>query len=231
VRDAATGAVERGSAARPRRPERPLPEDVREELEAQAGGRRAPRLAERLEAARGAFERERYQDARRMLTPVVQEAPGSASARELNGLTLYRLERYRQAATELEAYRTITGAVDQHPVLMDSYRALRRWARVDALWEELKAASPAPAIMVEGRIVMAGSLADRGDLRAALAVAAPADTKPKKVREHHLRLWYVLGDLYDRSGDTPRARSYFARIRDADPSFADVEQRLRSLGR
>src|SRR5262245_42437098 len=35
VREAATGAVERGSARPRRRPERPLPEDVREELEAQ----------------------------------------------------------------------------------------------------------------------------------------------------------------------------------------------------
>ena len=54
---------------------------------------------------------------------------------------------------------------------------------------------------------------------------------PKSVRDHHLRQWYVLGDLYDRVGDPISARRWFAAIAEVDPEFADVEQRLRSLGR
>lgn len=234
VRDAAEAAVARATEQpRPRRTRTvaPLPDEVRAELEAQAGSKRAPRLGERLEAARGAFERERYSDTRRMLLPLVQEAPGASSVRELLGLTYYRMDRWKQAVTELEAYRVITGSVDQHPVLMDCYRALRKYKLVDGLWDELKAASPGPALVTEGRIVRSGALADQGKLREAIALLEKADSTPKKVREDHLRQWYALGDLYDRGGDVPRARALFGRVRQVAPDFGDVEDRLRGLGR
>jgi len=159
------------------------------------------------------------------------EAPGAAAVRELYGLTLYRLERWRQAASELEAYRTLTGSVDQNPVLADCYRALRRYREVEQLWDELREASPSAAVVFEGRIVMAGALADRGELAAAVTLLEPVAATPRRVRDHHIRLWYVLADLYDRSGDLPRARSFFGRIAKLDPDFADVRSRLAGLGR
>ena len=100
-------------------------------------------------------------------------------------------------------------------MLADCYRALRRHARVEELWTELKLASPSAPIVAEGRIVMAGSLADRGELRKAIALLRPAAAPPRRIREHHLRTWYVLADLYDRSGDVTAARQLFSRIRDA----------------
>jgi tetratricopeptide (TPR) repeat protein len=233
IRSAAEDAVSRGAKAKlsaRRRKPAPLPDDVRDELTAQTGATRAERLGERLEAARGAFERERYIDARRMLIPLAEEAPGAASVRELLGLVYYRLDQWKRATVELEAYRAITGAVDQHPVLMDSYRALRRYRPVDELWDELKAASPAPRIMTEGRIVKAGTLADQGQLAEAIRLLEGAEGNPKKVRDHHLRQWYVLADLYDRSGDVPRARRLFSRIEQTTPGFADVRERLGALG-
>ena len=233
MRDVAQGAVARGSEAPKRRvaaSER-LPDDVVAELERAGGATRAPKLAERLEAARGAFERERYQDARRILARLATEAPRAASVRELLGLTLYRLDRWRQAATELEAYRTLTGAADQDPVLADCYRALRRYDRVEELWDEVRAASPSAAVVAEGRIVTAGARADQGDLRGAINLLERAGATPRRVRDHHVRQWYALADLYDRTGDTPRARALFAKVRDAEPGFADVEERLAGLGR
>jgi tetratricopeptide (TPR) repeat protein len=239
VRAAAELAVERGAVAgtatAPPAKAAPksgrLPDEVRAELERIGGPRQAPRLQERLEAARSAFERERYEDANRILTRLAQEAPGSAAVRELRGLTLYRLERWKQAAVELEAYRALTHAVDQNPVLADCYRALRRYDRVDALWVELRDASPSAALVTEGRIVAAGARADQGDLRGAIALLQRAPSKPRRVREHHLRLWYVLADLYDRVGDAPRARSLFGAVHEAAPGFGDVEERMSSLGR
>ena len=38
-----------------------------------------------------------------------------------------------------------------------------------------------------------------------------------------------LGDVVERSGDVPRARQLFRRVADADPSFADVQSRIRAL--
>ena len=60
---------------------------------------------------------------------------------------------------------------------------------------------------------------------------AKATAVPKKVREHHLRQWYVIGDLSDRSGDVMAARRWFGLVARATPDFADVQDRLRSLGR
>ena len=48
--------------------------------------------------------------------------------------------------------------------------------------------------------------------------------------ERHLRQWYVLGDLTERSGDLPKARELFLRVAAVDPDAYDVAQRLDSLG-
>jgi tetratricopeptide (TPR) repeat protein len=204
---------------------------VRRELAAGNGPASAAHLGDRLGAARAAFEAERYGDARRILAELARQVPSSPSVRELLGLTYYRLGRWRDAARELEAFRVLTGSVTQNPVLADSYRALRRYTEVDALWDELRAASPSAALVAEGRIVTAGARADRGDVEGALELMATAERTPARVREHHLRSWYVLADLYERSGDLPRARALFARIQRSDDDFADVPERLAALGR
>ena len=87
------------------------------ELRRLAGAKRATVLAERISTAAGAFSRERFPDAQRMLRPIATEVPQSAVVRELYGLTLYRLGRYKAAAAELEAFVDLTGnSTEQHPV-------------------------------------------------------------------------------------------------------------------
>ena len=57
----------------------------------------------------------------------------------------------------------------------------------------------------------------------------PAQKPPKKVREYHLRQWYVLADLLDRAGDTMGATRWFREVLAHDPDFADArERRLRA---
>ena len=80
-------------------------------------------------------------------------------------------------------------------------------------------------------MVAAGALADQDDLRGALALMEPAAKRPKAVRDFHLRQWYVLADLYDRMGDPISARRWFSTVAEFDDEFADVHDRLRSLGR
>jgi tetratricopeptide (TPR) repeat protein len=208
-----------------------LPAEVVDELADRAGERRGARLAKSLDDAVRAFDRDRYPEARRILSRLAEEVPSAAAVRELHGLTLYRMDRWKPAITELEAYRALTGEVDQLPVLADCYRAIRKWDKVAELWQELREASPSAELVAEGRIVMAGSLADRGDLASAIRLMAGTDAVPAKVRPHHLRLWYVLADLSDRAGESPRARALFRRIREHDPDYADVKERLAALGR
>ncbi|HET6833162.1 MAG TPA: tetratricopeptide repeat protein [Acidimicrobiales bacterium] len=191
---------------------------------------RLPRLEGRLREAGEAFRRERFDEARRILRPLAGQAPRAAPVRELYGLSLYRLGRWAQAVRELEAYRSLTGSTEQNPVLADCYRALGRYAEVEELWDELRAASPRAELVAEGRIVTAGALADQDRLDEAIQLLASSVSRAtRKPRLHHLRMAYALADLYERAGDLPRARELFVRIAASDADFVDVDARLRAL--
>lgn len=195
------------------------------------GGARGARWYDAMANASEAFADDRERDAIRILRPVRRALPRAPSVRELLGLSLYRAGQYEAAAEELEVYAEITGEVDQHHVMMDCARALGNSKRVDELWAELAAVSPSSELVTEGRIVLAGSLADRDRLAEAVAMLGRrASGSVKKIQTHHLRLWYALADLEERSGNLPRARALFDRIRQNDASFADVAERLAALG-
>jgi tetratricopeptide (TPR) repeat protein len=202
---------------------------VAAELAAAVGERAAAGAERRLGDAARAFERERYVEVTRLLRPLADRAPKVAAVRELMGLAFYRQGKWAEAVGHLEAYRRLSGSYDAHPVLADSHRALGHWDEVAAIWEELREASPKAEIVSEGRIVAAGALADRGDLRGAIRLLTKGAeaTRPKWF---HLRVWYALADLYERAGDVPRARELFRRILERDASFADVVERTEALG-
>ena len=188
-----------------------------------------PRLiAARLGEAAEAYAADRYQDALRLLRNLVLRSPGSASVRELLGLTYYRLGRWRLAIRELLVHHEISGSYDQYPVIADCYRALHRYDDVEAVWLELREASPSGEVVAEGRLVAAGALADRGDFGGAFRLLEPS-LRRTKPRQHDLRQWYALADLYEQAGELPRARDLFARVASADPGAYDVSQRLAAL--
>jgi tetratricopeptide (TPR) repeat protein len=230
VRGEAKGAVDRGRKPRSRGP---VPDDAEPAADPSLGravhGRGLERAEQRLREASKAFKRERFEEARKILRPLAEAAPTAESVRELLGLTYYRLGRWKSAAVELEAFRALNGSTEQNPVLADCYRALGRHAKVAELWEELRAASPSAALVAEGRIVAAGSLADQGRLDDAIRLLSAAKTPAKRPKDHHLRVTYALADLYERAGDIPRARQLFEQVAAHDPGLGDVTARVRAL--
>lgn len=232
VRDVARAAATRaGSDTKPKREVTPLDDDIAAELVDALGGQRGNRLSERLAQASEALDRERFDEARRLAAAIAKEAPNVSAVQEVLGLASYRLGRYKPAVAALQAAQELNENPPLLPVIADAYRGLRRWSAVERVWEQIKAASPSQDVMAEGRIVMANSLADQGDLQGAVAVMLDGRKPPKRVRDHHLREWYVLGDLYDRLGETISARRWFGAVADESPQFVDVMERLRGLGR
>ena len=194
-------------------------------------GATADRAIERLARALHAFEAHRYSESRKLIMPLLSQVVGLAIVHEVAGLSMYRLGRWQDAADQLEIARGIKpGEVVNHPVLADCYRALRRYEKVTELWESMKLLSPPAALLAEGRIVAAGALADQGELQSAVRMMTHGTSDPHKVQEHHLREWYVLADLYDRAGDVASARRLFLKIQNSDAKFADVADRLNTLG-
>lgn len=208
---------------------RPAPDAITTELNNAVGSRRAPKLEALLMEASKAFERERYGDALRSLRLLAAEHPDLPAVRELTGLCLYRQAKWNEALRQLERFVELTGSVEQHPVMADCHRALRHHDVVEQLWEELAASSPTAELVAEGRIVMAGSLADQGRLRDAISLLERAPLQTKRPRAHHRRLWYALGDLYERAGDVPSAREWFAKVLLHDAEMADTAERLQNL--
>lgn len=246
VRKEAAGAVARGKAAAPVAGDDLAPKERRgrarrppgagtagaqskDELVRALGATRGARANERLRDAAHAFERERFDESRSLLRPIAEAAPQASSVRELLGLTYYRLGRWSDAVRELEAFRLQTGSTEQHPVLADCYRALKRRGEVEDLWDELRESSPSADLVAEGRIVMAGSLADQGKLDAAIALIEKSQRNIKRPDVHHLRQAYVLGDLYERAGDATRARELFRWVATNEPEFVDAAERAAAL--
>ncbi len=233
IRSEATSAANR-AAAPPRRVRRPR--SVAPEAAARIGTdardpKRAAVLTERLGQAQEALDREHLDEARQLALQLLRELPNVAAVHEILGLTAYRMGRWKQAATELETAQALHRSVELLPVLADVYRAQKRWADVESVWSDVRDESPSPEVVAEARIVAAGAQADQGDLQGALRTMGRATQVPKKVRDHHLRQWYVLGDLYDRAGEPLEAVRWFDLVASHDRDFVDVTERLRALGR
>ena len=222
-------AVGKEGAPAPGGRRRTVPRRVVDEVVSSAGKTKGEKLAARIADATYSYEKERYADALRVLRQLVGEVPGSASVWELYGLTLYRSGNWAQAASALETFKELSGSYDQHPVLADCYRALRRYDDAEQMWVELREASPSGDVVAEGRIVAAGVKADRGDLAGAILMLEKASRKVAKPADRHLRQWYALADLYERAGDLPRARDLFNRVASIDADAFDVRSRLRAL--
>ena len=206
-------------------------DSVVEQFEKALGSKASPRALKRYDAALQAFEAHRYDDARKILNPMSREYSEVAAVREMLGLCLYRGGQWKRALVEFEASLKLNPDwIFNHAVIQDCHRALGEHQMVEKYWQELQEASPHPELMAEGRIVMAGSMADRRQITEALALMEKAAGDMNRPSEYHLRQWFVIADLYDKEGNVIKARQFFERIAAIDPGFVDVAERLSTLG-
>jgi tetratricopeptide (TPR) repeat protein len=207
-----------------------LPDDAVTEIEKRAG-KRAERLLRYLKEAGTAYASERWADAKKAMRPLLEEVPDTPVVQEMHGMILYRQGKWAAAAKDLELAHLATRSYDLYPAIMDCHRALKKYAKVADLWEELRAESPGAEIVAEGRIVAAGALGDQKRMQDAIRLMekAPRPKSNNTAKEHHVRCWYVLADLYDKAGETTKARAMFQKVAKHDPDLADVMERLEAL--
>ena len=83
---------------------------------------------------------------------------------------------------------------------------------------------------------LSGGLAGLGQLREGLQILHEAiarveslDLNPPSAEQHHLRAWYVLGDLLERRGRFTVALNFFEAVSAADAESTDAPERARRL--
>jgi tetratricopeptide (TPR) repeat protein len=156
-------------------------------------------------------------------------ASRSGAIREVLGIALYRAERFREALRELQAYRRMTGRVDQNHLIADAYRALGEPEKaVEPATEALHAEIPEEA-RAEAAIVGGAALADLGRFTEAVGVLRSIPSDDRLTRPFDLRLWYVTGDVLERAGRPAEAAEEFRKVQRHDPDAFDVADRLARL--
>jgi len=145
------------------------------------------------------------------------------------GIALYRAGRFRDALRELQAYRRITGRLDQNHLIADSHRALGQPEKaIDPAREALRARIPQEA-KAEAAVVGAFALADLGRSGEALSILNSFPTDPARASESDLRVWYATADILARAGRKREAVEEFRRIMRHDPAAFDVAERVAQL--
>ena len=146
----------------------------------------APRLVERLGEALTAFDSDRYGEARAVLSKLAVEAPAAAAVRELHGLVLYRMDRWKEASPSSRRF-VPSPPPPSRTRCWPTATGHRRYDRADALWEERSGVAVGGA---DGRGPHRGRRHARrsgqAERRRRPARAPPAKGK---VRFQHLRQW------------------------------------------
>ena len=205
-----------------------LPDDVVGELKGTARPGKGQILVQVFAEAATAFEEENLAEAIRLGEQAKHIALRSGTVRELLGLAYYRDAQFKEAARELSAFRRLAGSTEQNPVLADCYRAMNKPERALELCDEIDASVPEP-IRYEGAIVAAGALTELDRVDEAIARIESLELNPLSAEQHHLRAWYVLGDLLERRGRFTLALNFFEAVSAADAESTDAPERARRL--
>lgn len=180
-----------------------------------------PALQALAEGAK-AFRKGQYGRALGAAEQAKRLAPRDPSARELIGLSAYRLEQWRAALTELRTFRRLTGDMTHLPIEMDVLRALGRAKDVESVWQELRRRRPRPPVMKEGKVVYASFLLDEGRPREAWEAVNPGRLAPQPYPED-LRVWFVAARAAAACGEGAKALKLRNAIVAEEPSFVGLE--------
>jgi tetratricopeptide (TPR) repeat protein len=207
-----------------------LPPEIAAELRQTARAGKAEPATARLERAVELLERGDARGAAAEAQKAKELAPRSPAVREVLGLAFYRQERYREALTEMQTYRRMSGRADQNHIIADCLRSIGRPDRAVPLAEEALAARGVPlAAKTEAVIVAASALADQGKFDQALGLLRRVRTRDDVAGPEVIRVWYVTGDILAKAGRTQEAAREFRKILRHDAAAYDAAERVAQL--
>lgn len=226
---AARSSKEPGARSKPSRGSAHLSDQIVRELQASARPGKGELLVKIFGEAVGAYMEGDLDDALRLGEGAKQLALRSVNVREFLGLTYYAAERWKEASRELAAFRRMTGSTAQNHVIADCYRATGKPDKALEYCDEISQRDVGEDVYFEGQIVAAGALADMDRLDEGIGRILRLELDPQVAEEHHLRAWYVLGDLLERRGKFTQARRWFDAVATADPGLTDADDRSERL--
>lgn len=156
-------------------------------------------------------------------------APRSPAVREVLGLAYYGRGKFKEALSEMQAYRRMSDRKDQNHIIADCHRALGQPDKAVSLAEEEIRAHVPDEARAEAAVVGASALADLGKFDQAIAMLRRVSGKREGGRESDLRVWYVMGDVLLRAGRAEEAAREFRRVVRHDPAAFDAAERLAEI--
>ena len=225
ARDAAPAKPD-GAAPTPRRREKALPPALKDELDKAAGRKESGRLHDRLEAAARAYDHDRYQEARRYLRALADEAQ---PRRPFASCSVSRCTASGSGRPPSRNSRPFTPCRDRSTSTPSSPTATAPAVRPPSrgVWEELRQASPGAELVAEGRIVAAAP-ADQGDLTGAIDSSARPEATSAPPRPPHAPVVRPRRPARA-SRRHPPGPEIFGRVARHDPTFFDAAARARDL--
>lgn len=157
-------------------------------------------------------------------------APRSPAVREVLALAYYGKGRFKEALSEMQAYRRMSDRRDQNHIIADCLRALGQPDKaVPLAEEEIRARGIPNEAKAEAAVVGAAALADLGKFDQAIAMLRRFSQRGDVGRDYDLRLWYVAGDVLARAGRKDEAAREFRKVVRHDSAAFDAAERLAEL--
>ena len=205
----------------------PLPRPLERELKDTAIRGRHDEAIANMRLALDAYDRGEATRALRAARAAKEAAPRSPSVREALGLIYQSLGSPKEALSELQAARRMSGSQFQIAAIADCLITL---GRPDRALEELAGLSkPAlpPEVWADAQVARAKAHEMLGNIDAAVGVLRNADEWPSNPQAPNAAVRYALADTLARAGQREEARRLFVRIALWNRDYRDVFERAR----
>ena len=131
-----------------------------------------------------------------------------AIVRETLALTAYTVGDFALALREMQAYRRISGANDQLPIMVDCERGLGRPDKALELGRSVDVKTLDPSVRANLAIAMSGARLDRGENELALAELEIPELNPERVFEYSPQLFFAYSDTLEILGRTAESKRW-----------------------